>query len=243
MLPPPAITALNQHTGGGAARRRIRHPLQLSCRRSSETLRRQPTAASPKRNIISKKNIIVQVTQNHIKEYCKTALAKGYLSMEEHVQISEWLPSHLLYEAHWELCYHVRTDRAGRRGLCVFGDGKHWPASYLKFKVNPEAVKRQNLMQACRRAIEPSRNAFMADYPEGWEADHANPGGFKAIMDGFVSDYGMPNVEYSLECCGWCLDPETAAAFREYHDERVEWRALTPEEHRQITQERKQGSA
>ena len=124
--------------------------------------------------------------------------------------------------------------------MCVFGDGVHWLTSYYNCKAKSETVTRNRLEAVCRRAIRPSRDTFLVDHPDGWEADHANPGGFKAILAAFVSSWGTPVVEYSQELDGWSLDPETAATFREYHDEQVEWQALSPEEHRRVTAELRQ---
>ena len=175
-------------------------------------------------------------TQKHIRDYCRSALAKGYLADEEHAQVSAWLPLHPDYEPHWKLCQHGQPNQQGGYGLCVFGDDKHWLTSYHNLKAGQESVERKRLMTACRQAVRPSRDAFLAAHPLGCVADHANPGGFEAIVEAFVADHGAPTVEY-LDG-DWRLDPARELLFREYHDARVEWQSLSPEDHRRATRDR-----
>ena len=177
-------------------------------------------------------------TKKHIRDYCRNALTKGWLTEEEHDDINEWLPFHPDYQPHWNLCRHGAPNQQGGYGLCVFGDGKHWLTSYYNLGASAEAATRQRLNTACRQAVRSSRDQVLAGCPDGWEADHANPGGFKAIVAAFVSECGMPCVEYCEERGGWSLRPAQAALFREYHDARVKWQVLSPEEHRRITTER-----
>ena len=121
----------------------------------------------------------------------------------------------------------------------MYGDGNHWLTSYLKIKVSQEMNEHRCLVNACRNAIRPSRDQFLANHP-GCVADHANPGGFKAILDAFITDNGMPSVEYSQERDEWSLSLDHAAMFRTFHDAQVEWKALSPAEHRKVTTQRQQ---
>ena len=50
-------------------------------------------------------------TLKYVRDYCRTALAKGHLTEEEHAQIDEWLSLHPDYEPHWELCYHGKSNQ------------------------------------------------------------------------------------------------------------------------------------
>ena len=177
-------------------------------------------------------------SRTHMRDYIRAALEKGCLTEAEHAQISEWLPAHPDYEPHWELCRHGKRNQQGTYGMCVYGEGQHWLTSYYAIKSNPEAYARRCLESACRNAIRPSRDAFLADHP-GLLADHANPGGFKSILEEFISEHGTPTVEYSTERKEWSLRPDEATKFRKFHDARVEWQALSPEAHKRVTQERR----
>ena len=75
--------------------------------------------------------------------------------------------------------------------MCVYGDGQHWLTSYYALNSSQEAYERRCLETACRNAIRSSRDEFLANHP-GLEADHANPGGFKAILQAFISKHGTP---------------------------------------------------
>ena len=176
-------------------------------------------------------------TQKHIRDYTRAALEKGYLTDEEHTQISEWLPLHPDYESHWILCRHGKPNPQGTYGLCVFGDGQHWLTSYYQLKSSREAYDLRCLETACRNAIRPSRDRFLAGNPLGLIADHANPGGFKAILDEFMIEHGKPPTEYMPDY-GHVLNHADATKFREFHDARVVWLLLSPEEHRRLTRER-----
>ena len=127
--------------------------------------------------------------------------------------------------------------------MCVFGDGKHWNNSYLKFNQPSDSNLRGRVMAACRNAIRPSKDKFIAACPPGLEADHANPGGFVAIVDGFCAEYGMPMPKPWKNGGGHYLDPGTEAKFREYHDAKAVWWALTPAEHKKVTKSRKEMDA
>ena len=178
-------------------------------------------------------------TQQQIRDYCREAYKTGCLTNETHAQISEWLPLHPDWEPHWQLCLHGLPNQQGQYGMCVFGDGQHWATSYYKLKSTPKAAQRRNLYAALRNAIRPDRDQFLADKPDGFQADHANPGGFKAIVDAFLSKHGMPQIEYNPERAEYALDQNTEAKFRQHHNKMVVWQALSPEEHKRITGERK----
>ena len=182
-------------------------------------------------------------TQQQIQDYCRNAYEKGFLTEEEHARISEWLPLHAEWEPHWQLCWHGKANQQGGYGMCVFGDERHWPTSYYKLKSSPEAIQRRNLYAALRNAIRLDRDQHLADYPDGLEADHANPGGFKAIVDSFLSKHGTPQVEYNPERGDFVLDKDTESKFRQHHAQRVVWQALPPDEHKRITDERKQAES
>ena len=85
-------------------------------------------------------------TLKYIRDYCRTALAKGHLTEEEHAQIDEWLSLHPDYEPHWELCCHGKPNQQGTYGLCVFGEGVPWLISYYNIKAEPETVARNRLV-------------------------------------------------------------------------------------------------
>ena len=180
-------------------------------------------------------------TKKYMTDYIRAALKKGCLTDAEHSQIAEWLPLHPDYRPHWVLCRHGKRNQQGGYGMCVYGDGKHWLTSYLALNIDHKAYERRCLETACRNALRPSRDKFLASHP-GCVADHANPGGFKAILDAFIAENGMPSVEYSKERNEWSLSPDHAAMFRRFHDARVQWQALSPEEHRKVTKERQQGT-
>ena len=176
-------------------------------------------------------------TQKHMRGYIRAALKKGCLTEAEHAQIAEWLPLHPDYQPHWVLCEHGKCNQQGGYGMCVYGDGQHWLTSYYALNSSPEAYERRCLETACRNAIRPSRDKFLADHP-GCEADHANQGGFKAILEAFISKHGTPTVAYSTERKEWSLSPDKATMFRKFHDAMVKWQELSPEEHRRVTKER-----
>ena len=179
-------------------------------------------------------------TKKYMGDYCRSAFVKGYLTDEEHAKIDEWLPLHPEYEPHWILCTHTVPNQQRANGMCVFGDRDHWNTSYLKFNQPSGSNLRGRVMVACRNAIVPSRDNFLADYPSGYVGDHANPGGFVAIVDSFCAEYGMPSPKPWKNGGGHYLEPDAVTKFREYHDTRVEWEAFTPEEHRKVTKSRKQ---
>ena len=177
--------------------------------------------------------------QRHIQGYIRAALEKGHLNEEEHSQIAEWLPLHPDYQPHWELCYHGHPNQQGGYGMCVYGDGRCWLTSYTKLKSSVDAYKRACVDTACRNAVRPSRDRFLADHTLGLVADHANRGGFKAIVDAFITHHGDPSVTYSRARKSYFFAPDIETMFREFHDSLVEWQAVTPEKHRKITAERK----
>ena len=183
-------------------------------------------------------------TQKEIRDYCREAYKDGCLTEQEYAQISEWLPFHPDWEPHWQLCWHGKPNQQGGYGMCVFGDGQHWPTSYYKLKSSPEAARRRNLYAAFRNAIRPDRDQFLAKYPDGYQADHANTGGFKAIVDAFLSEHAEVHAEYDAERGEYMLNQDIENEFRQHHNEMVCWKALTPAEHQRITNERrKAGSA
>lgn len=130
-------------------------------------------------------------TQNHMREYIRTALKKDCLTDEEHSQIAQWLPLHPGYQPHWVLGKHGKRNQQGGYGVCVYGDGQHWLTSCYALNSSQEAYQCRCLETACRNAIRSSRDEFLANHP-GLEADHANPGGFKAILQAFISKHGTP---------------------------------------------------
>ena len=73
------------------------------------------------------------------------------------------LPLHAEYEPHWILCTHTVPNQQRANGMCVFGDGDHWNTSYLKFNQPSGSNLRGRVMVACRNAIVPSRDNFLAD--------------------------------------------------------------------------------
>ncbi len=176
-----------------------------------------------------------------MRNYCRTALEKGYLNEDEHAQIADWLPLHPDYKPSWRLCFCADVGNNGRPCLRVWGDGQYWATSYYKLGVGKETATHKTRIDSYRAAIRPSRDAFKAGQIPGYDADHANPGGFDRILREYAETYGLQDPAYDQAKREYLLPLEEAERFRDFHDQRVEWQAIPPEEHQTLTRKRNRG--
>ena len=176
------------------------------------------------------------------KAYCQSLLQRGdeLLTDEEHYRVSLLMKHHPDYREHWLLCHHVSLN-GQYYSFCVFGDGKHWPTSYLKCFMKKPTANSRSLEAAYRNAIRHQKEAFKASHGGIGDVDHKPPE-FSELIVRFEKELGYrPSPVYDELSNTWILPGDVNEKWQQFHQKYARLRLVSHSQHKQITAERRQG--
>ena len=176
------------------------------------------------------------------KAYCQFLLQRDGqpLTEEERLCVSRLMVYHPEYTVDWQLCSHLSLNGEWY-SFCVFGDGEHWPTSYLKFFMNSQSAEKNQRIAAYRHAIRCQIDAYKEAQGGIGEVDHQPPG-FAALVEQFEGEIGCsPTPSYNLDTEEWELPESVREQWQAFHQSNARLQLVSADEHKRITAKRRQG--